>query len=266
MLRPIVLAPHKAHFFSTFGRMPRLKSAINYKNDILINIILELLPNGEYGWHAVSFAYHEQSKEKDPRNTDNLKRHWIKILCNGMKKLTGKPGGPDDRINRCISIEKRIMDKTHLGMLGLSSDDKDNVPRGSGAGEDNDPFGEELVGGGGVNESFESAQDEDDDGNTDAAVEPGNLPPLPGPVGPSALTPPPRKVQDTGDNKGVMTAPSAPASSAWVEVRGALKRAESLVKAQKTKMHQTRTRSTHCLRALSSSSSRRTIPCLMACL
>ncbi len=51
--------------------MPRLKGAVNYKNDILINIILEILPNGECGWQAVSFAYHEQSKEKDPRNIDN---------------------------------------------------------------------------------------------------------------------------------------------------------------------------------------------------
>ncbi len=126
--------------------MPRLKGAVNYKNDILINIILEILPNGEYDWQAVSFAYHEQSKEKDPRNTDNLKSHWIKTLCNGMKKPTGNPGGPNDWIHRCISIEKRIQDKTHSGMLGLSSDDEDNKPRGSGAGEDDDPFGEESVG------------------------------------------------------------------------------------------------------------------------
>jgi hypothetical protein len=95
------------------------------------------------------FAYHEQSKEKDPRNTDDLKRNWIRTLCNRMKKPTGKPGGPDDWIHWCISIEKRIMDKTHLGMLGLSLDDKDDAPRGSGAGEDDDPFGEESVGGGG---------------------------------------------------------------------------------------------------------------------
>jgi hypothetical protein len=167
-----------------------------------------------------------------------------------MKKLTGKPGGPNDRIHRCISIEKKILDKTHSGMLGLSSDNEVDAPRSSGAGEDDDPFGEELVGGGGVNETFESAQDEDDDGNTDAAVVPDNLPPLPGPVGPSALALPPREVQDTGDNKGLMMVPSAPASSAWVDVRGSLKRAESLVKAQKTKMRQTRTtRSAHCLRA-----------------
>jgi hypothetical protein len=114
--------------------MPCTKGAIKYKNDMLINIISEILPNGEYGWHAVSFAYHEQSKEDQPRNTDDLKRHWIKTLCNGMKKPTGgKPGGGNDRIHRCISIEKRILDKTHSGMLGLSSDDEDDAdaaPRG----------------------------------------------------------------------------------------------------------------------------------------
>jgi hypothetical protein len=79
-----------------------------------------------------------------------------------MKKLMGNPGGPNDQIHQCISIEKKILDKTHSVMLGLSLD----ALRGSGAGEDDDPFGEESVGGGRVNESFESAQDEDDDGNT----------------------------------------------------------------------------------------------------
>jgi hypothetical protein len=129
--------------------MPHLKGAVNYKNDILINIISEILPNGEYGWQAVSFAYHEKSKEKDPHHTDNQKRHWIKTLCNGMKKPMGKPGGPNDQIHQCISIEKRILDKTHSGMLGLSSDNEYNAPRGNGVGEDDDPFGEESVGGGG---------------------------------------------------------------------------------------------------------------------
>ena len=86
--------------------------------------------------------------------------------------------------------------------------------------------------GGGVNESFDSAlfedfaQDEDDDRNTDAAVVPA-LPPLPCPV----LG---EEVQDTGENKEVTTAPSAQASTR-VDVRSALKRAESSLKAQKTK-------------------------------
>ena len=189
-LRPIVVALYR--------RMPRTKGAVNYKNEMLINIISEILPNGEYGWQAVSFAYHEQSKEDQARNTDDLKRHWIKTLCNGMKKPTGKPGGPKDRIHRCISIEKKILNKTHSGMLGLSSsdgedDEEDDAP--SRGGMDDDLFGEEaeIVGGGGVNESFESAQDEFDGGNTDADVARGDLPPPPRPV----VALPPLEVQDT---------------------------------------------------------------------
>ena len=71
--------------------MPRAKGAKNYKNDLLIPIIAEILPNGEYSWSAVALAYQEQAQENDPRNTDDLKRHWIKNLCQNMKKPTGKP-------------------------------------------------------------------------------------------------------------------------------------------------------------------------------
>ena len=74
--------------------MPHTKGAVNYKNDLLINIISEILPNGDYEWQDVSFAYPEQSKEELPRKTDDLKRHWIKTICNKMKKKPmGKPGG-----------------------------------------------------------------------------------------------------------------------------------------------------------------------------
>ena len=98
-------------------------------------------------------------------------------------------------------------------------------------------FGEEakIVGGGGVNESFESAQDEFDGGNTDADVARGDLPPLPRPV----VALPPLEVQDTAgdiDVEGMSRQPassSVPASSAQVDVRRALQRAASSVKAQK---------------------------------
>ncbi len=39
-----------------------------------------------------------------------------------MKKPTGRTGENNDRIHRCILIEKKIMKKTHSGILGLSSD------------------------------------------------------------------------------------------------------------------------------------------------
>ena len=46
--------------------MPPAKGAKNYKHDILIPIITEILPNGEYGWSAVALAYQEQAREDIP--------------------------------------------------------------------------------------------------------------------------------------------------------------------------------------------------------
>ena len=71
---------------------------VNYRNEILINIVSNLLPNGEYAWQAVATAYQAESGEKDPRDTSDLKKHWHKVLCNGGKKPTGKPGAMTDRI------------------------------------------------------------------------------------------------------------------------------------------------------------------------
>jgi len=83
--------------------MPRATGAKNYKNDILITIIAEILPNGEYCWSAVALAYQEQAREDNPRNTDDLRRHWVKNLCQNMKKPTGKPGENSDCTHRCIA-------------------------------------------------------------------------------------------------------------------------------------------------------------------
>ena len=70
--------------------MPRRAGAKNYKNDVLIAIIEEVLPNGELGWDAVALAYQEQTSEETKRDTDDLKRYWIRNLCKGMKKPTGQ--------------------------------------------------------------------------------------------------------------------------------------------------------------------------------
>ncbi len=55
-----------------------------------------------------------------------MKKHWLKNLCNSMKKPTGWTGENGDRICQCIAIKKNIMRKTHLGFLGVLSD-KDDV-------------------------------------------------------------------------------------------------------------------------------------------
>jgi hypothetical protein len=66
---------------ANMGGHPR--GAKNYKNEVLINIIAGILPNGLYGWEQVAAAYMTAAKEDILRDTDDLKRHWVKTLCNG---------------------------------------------------------------------------------------------------------------------------------------------------------------------------------------
>jgi hypothetical protein len=86
--------------------MAHKEGTVNYNNKVLIKIISEILPNGEYGWKAVANVYQEESKEETIHDMTHLKRHWIKNLCNNMRKLTGCLGENDDRIHRCMAIEK----------------------------------------------------------------------------------------------------------------------------------------------------------------
>ena len=72
--------------------MPGQAGARNYKNDLLIPIIEQIFPNSEYSWEAVVLAYQEQSREPTRRDSNDLKCHWLRNLCKGMKKPTGKPG------------------------------------------------------------------------------------------------------------------------------------------------------------------------------
>jgi hypothetical protein len=94
------------------GRTGHCKGAKNYKNEVLICCVLDILPNGKYGWQAVALACQEAAQEDEVRNTDDLKKHWIKNLCNEMQKPTGRQGGDtSDRIMRCIAIRKKILEK-----------------------------------------------------------------------------------------------------------------------------------------------------------
>jgi hypothetical protein len=64
--------------------MPSKAGSANYKNNVLIKIMSELLPNGEYSWQAVALTYQEQSKEIILHDSTNLKKQWIKKImqCN----------------------------------------------------------------------------------------------------------------------------------------------------------------------------------------
>jgi hypothetical protein len=127
-LWPVFPTHHKASFFSVVATTPCKKGSVNYKNKLLINIVADVLPNGDYGWQTIALAYQEQSKEEIQRDTADMKKHWIKVICNGMKKPTGWTGEAGDQIHRCMAIEKKILKKKHSGMMGfLSSEDDANL-------------------------------------------------------------------------------------------------------------------------------------------
>jgi hypothetical protein len=100
------------------GRKPGLP---NYQNNKLIRIIERILPNGSEAWRLVAMAYKEESGEAELRTEKDLKRNWLRKLCNNYKKPTGATGGIEDRVNRCIEIDRRIQRSTDSGLLGASS-------------------------------------------------------------------------------------------------------------------------------------------------
>jgi hypothetical protein len=111
-LWPIFPTSHKAQFFSVIATMLHKKGSVNYKNELLIDIVADVLPNGEYSWQTVSLAYPEQLKEEILCNSADMKKHWIKVLCNGMKKPTGWTGEASDWMHLWMAIEKKILKNT----------------------------------------------------------------------------------------------------------------------------------------------------------
>jgi hypothetical protein len=104
------------------GRIGRSGGVPNYRNDILINVVEEYLPQGLEAWRGVALAYQRESMESTLRRGEDLRDNWNKKLCNRMLKPTGKPGAVlTDRIFRCIAIERRIQDEANAAILGADS-------------------------------------------------------------------------------------------------------------------------------------------------
>jgi hypothetical protein len=177
-----------------------------------------------------------------------------KNLCNIVKRPTGQTGEAGDRIHWCMAIEKKIMKKTHSGMLGFSLDD--NSTHLDKDAENSRRGGLE----GGVNESFLDSEYDDKD-NPIAAPAPVNMPlapPLLPPIRcslhhsphqfPPATDTEEVQQQATSVNDNGMT--SAPA----MDARTAPRKADSTIKAKKKlKTSQIKTRSLCPLRVRSSS-------------
>jgi hypothetical protein len=140
-----------------------------------------------------------------------------------MKKPTGRTGENDDRIHWCMAIEKKIMDTTHSGMLGFSSEDDGHMTK---SGDDDEECGEE--GGGQENDLFA------DSVQGDKAGHPNDDPICANPPRcslPSMSHSTEQHCQATSATADEGVTPSAPT----MDVHDALKKAGSTIKADKTK-------------------------------
>lgn len=114
--------------------MPRSKGRSagvpNYKNDLLINIVEAILPDGPLQWRMVSTRYKEASGEVEERDPHDLKRHFTtsKNMCDNGKKVTGS-SAPKATVARCQDIWRRILAKSsaiNCGGDGSESESSDS--------------------------------------------------------------------------------------------------------------------------------------------
>jgi len=122
--------------------MPRAKGKANYKTDVLIQVVEELLPNGAQGWTEVARLYQVRTGEFTVREYDDVKRHWIEKCCNKFKKPTGNPGDPKrDMILRCQRIQERIHEKSSSQILGVDSGGDTGLDVSTDASDDDEESG-----------------------------------------------------------------------------------------------------------------------------
>ena len=99
----------------------------NYKNEILINVVEAILPDGALGWTKVAQRYQEASGEKELRDSHDIKRHFTthKSLCDSGKKVTGS-SAPTPSVARCQAIWQKILRQSSAKNCGGSGSDSDS--------------------------------------------------------------------------------------------------------------------------------------------
>ncbi len=146
----------------------------NYKNDIIINIVERLLPQGLAAWKQVAAEYQRETGETTLCQGEDLQENWNKKLCNHMQEPTGKPGALQDRIFRCIDIERCIQAEANAAILGVDLAESGHSCN-DGSSNYSDVIEEECIGANDAADSFKDsppfASIEFNDGRVDEAGE-----------------------------------------------------------------------------------------------
>ena len=124
----------------------------NYKNDLLINVIEAILPDGPLQWRTVATRYKEASGEADERDPHDLKRHFTtsKNMCDNGKKKTGS-SAPKPTVARCQEIWRKMLAKSSATNCGGNPSDSETSDSDKEI-EDSTQFEEDDA-----NDAFDSA-------------------------------------------------------------------------------------------------------------
>ena len=90
----------------------RRKSGVpNYQNELLLNIVEGILPSGPEQWKIVALNYQQAAKEDFLRYYDDVRRHFIEMLCKKMQRQTGlnNKSGPTPEVARAQLIHRKIL-------------------------------------------------------------------------------------------------------------------------------------------------------------
>lgn len=99
----------------------RQKGAVNYQNELLLDIIEEVLPVGNEDWQVVAARYRSRSSEIAFRSAEDIKRHYMDKLCMKFKKPTGASTLPP-LAHRAQELYSRILTKESCGVFGDSDE------------------------------------------------------------------------------------------------------------------------------------------------
>ena len=107
----------------------------NYKNELLINVVEAVLPNGANLWAILAKRYQEVSGEANIREPQDIRRHFQthRGLCNNGRKVTGS-SAPQLSVARCQSIWRKILAKSaaqNAGGKDTDASDSDDTDSGS---------------------------------------------------------------------------------------------------------------------------------------
>ena len=116
------------------------KGKPNYKSSTLLKVIRSVLPASKAEWEEVANDYRIAANEEDERGYEDVKRHFIKKMCDSNKKVTGS-SAPAAAVLSAQTVYQQILEKEGGGDYGAENprDDDDNEDRdGEDDGDEDD--------------------------------------------------------------------------------------------------------------------------------